>query len=78
MKHPSLSRKTAIIINILLLLILTILSSLGSNSLKREAQNSNNQIKSNIAKEEIIGNIDQSRIINARNLWNSIGFYRNL
>ena len=59
MKHPSLSRKTAIIINILLLLILTILSSLGSNSLKREAQNSNNQIKSNIAKEEIIGNINQ-------------------
>ena len=67
MKHPSLSRKTAIIINILLLLILIILTTLGSYSLKKETQNSNNQIKSNIAKEEIIGNINQSRIINADN-----------
>ena len=59
MRHPSLSRKTAIIINILLLLILIILTTLGSYSLKKETQNSNNQIKSNIAKEEIIGNINQ-------------------
>ena len=37
------------------------MTTLGSYSLKKETQNSNNQIKSNIAKEEIMEEIIMSK-----------------
>ena len=66
MKHPSLSKNSAILINILLILILTISIILSSYSLRRNIQINNNEDVNNIS-NEIIGNIDQSRIINADN-----------
>src|SRR5210317_1484016 len=62
MKHPSLSKNSAILINILLILILTISIILSSYSLRRNIQINNNEDVNNIS-NEIIGNIDQSRII---------------
>ena len=65
MKHPSLSRKSAIFVNIFLILILTISIIFSSYSLNEDIQFSDNEGINNITKEEIIGNINQSRIINA-------------
>ena len=65
MKHPSLSRKSAIFVNIFLILILTILIIFSSYSLNEDIQFIDNEGINNITKEEIIGNINQSRIINA-------------
>ena len=65
MKHPSLSRKSAIFVNIFLILILTISIILSSYSLNEDIQFIDNEGINNITKEEIIGNINQSRIINA-------------
>ena len=64
MKHPSLNRNSAILINILSILILITSIILSSNSLRRNIQINNNENVNNIS-NEIIGNIDQSRIINA-------------
>ena len=65
MKHPSLSRKSAIFVNIFLILILTISIIFSSYSLNEDIQFIDNEGINNITKEEIIGNINQSRIINA-------------
>ena len=64
MKHPSLNRNSPILINIILILILTISIISSSYSLKRNVQINNNEDMNKIS-NEIIGNIDQSRIINA-------------
>ena len=64
MKHPSLNRNSAILINIVLILILTISIISSSYSLRRNVQINNNEDMNKIS-NEIIGNIDQSRIINA-------------
>ena len=66
MKHPSLNRNSAILINIILILILTISIISSSYFLKRNVQINNNEDMNKIS-NEIIGNIDQSRIINADN-----------
>ena len=66
MKHPSLNRNSAILINILSIFILITSIILSSNSLRRNIQINNNEDVNNIS-IEIIGNIDQSRIINADN-----------
>ena len=65
MKHPSLSRKSAIFVNIFLILILTISIIFSSYSLNEDIRFIDNEGINNITKEEIIGNINQSRIINA-------------
>ena len=66
MKHPSLNRNSAILINIILILILTISIISSSYSLRRNVQINNNEDINKIS-NEIIGNINQSRIINADN-----------
>ena len=68
MKHPSLSRNSAILINILSILILTISIILSIFSIDRN--NQLNEIKDeviNTKEKNIIGNINKSRIINADN-----------
>ena len=68
MKHPTLSKKSAIFINLFFVSVLTALIILSIFSIDRN--NQLNEIKDeviNIKEKNIIGNINKSRIINADN-----------